>query len=90
MVCSTEGGASLIAVWPFSVLHSITLIDKIAYMKAIVIQPTKGNTGFTASVVGMKNYQSIAADEITALKQLVEKLEKKNPKFIIRPEYTEY
>jgi len=33
MVCSTEGGASLIAVWPFSVLHSITLIDKIAYMK---------------------------------------------------------
>jgi len=90
MVCSTEGGASLIAVWPFSVLHSITLIDKITYMKAIVIQPTKGNTGFTASVVGMKNYQSIAADEITALKQLVEKLEKKNPKFIIRPEYTEY
>jgi hypothetical protein len=37
----------------------------------------------------MKNYQSIAADEITALKQLVEKLEKKNHKFIIRPEYTE-
>jgi len=59
-------------------------------MKAIVIQPTKSNTGFTASVVGMKNYQAIAADEITALKQLVEKLEKKNPKFIIRPEYTEY
>ena len=63
---------------------------RIAYMKAIVIQPTKGNTGFTASVVGMKNYQAIAADEITALKQLVEKLEKKNPKFIIRPEYVEY
>ena len=59
-------------------------------MKAIVIQSTKGNTGFTASVVGMKNYQAIAADEITALKQLVEKLEKKNPKFIIRPDYLEY
>ena len=33
MLCSTEGGASLIAVWPFSVLHSITLIDKIAHGK---------------------------------------------------------
>ena len=55
-------------------------------MKAIVIQPTKGNTGFTASVVGMKNYQSIAADEITALKHLVAKLEKINPRFIIRPD----
>ena len=59
-------------------------------MKAIVIQSTKDNTGFTASVVGMKNYQAIAGDEITALKHLIEKLEKKNPKFIIRPEYLEY
>jgi len=57
-------------------------------MKVIVIQPTKGNKSFTASVVGMKNYQAIAADEITALKHLVQKLEQKNPKFIIRPEYT--
>lgn len=59
-------------------------------MKAIVIQQTKDKAGFTASVVGMKNYQSIAGDEITALKHLVEKLENKNAKFIIRPEYLEY
>lgn len=57
-------------------------------MKVIVIQPTKGNTGFTANVVGMKNYQAIAGDEITALKHLLEKLEEKNHKFIIRPEYS--
>ena len=54
-------------------------------MKVIVIQPTKEDTGVVASVVGMKNYQSIAADEITALKQLVQLLESKNSKFITRP-----
>jgi hypothetical protein len=37
----------------------------------------------------MKNYQAIARNEITALKNLIEKLESKNPKWIIRPEYLE-
>jgi len=59
-------------------------------MKAIVIQKTKDETGVVASVVGMKNYQVIAADEITALKGLIKKLESKNDKWIIRPEYLEY
>jgi len=58
-------------------------------MKAIVIQQTKNETGFTASVVGMKNYACIAEDEITALKYLIQKLEEKNPKWIIHPEYHE-
>jgi hypothetical protein len=58
-------------------------------MKAIVIHPTKDETGYVATVVGMKNYQAIAGNEITALKNLIEKLESKNPKWIIRPEYLE-
>jgi hypothetical protein len=56
-------------------------------MKVIVIQHTADKTGVVASVVGMKNYSSIAADEITALKLLVSRLEDKNPKWIIRPDY---
>lgn len=53
-------------------------------MKAIVIQQTRNGTGYTASVVGIKNYQSIDKDEISALKHLVEKLERKNPNWILR------
>lgn len=55
-------------------------------MKAIVIQQTRNGTGYTASVVGIKNYQAIAKDEISALKHLVEKLETKHPGWILRPD----
>lgn len=54
-------------------------------MKAIVIQETKDGTGYTASVVGMRGYQCIDKDEITALKHLAEKLERINPHWINRP-----
>ena len=54
-------------------------------MKVIVIHPTKEDTGYVASVVGMKNYQCIAKNEVEALVGLTSKLQEKNQSWITQP-----
>lgn len=56
-------------------------------MIIITIRKTEGKGGFVANVNGFQGATTIAKDEITALKYLVERLETKNPSFIQRTDW---
>ena len=57
-------------------------------MKIITIQETKNGSGYVASVNSFNHATAIAVDEMSALKQLVEKLEEKDNAWIKRSDWT--